>query len=366
MLTRFEHYAKPALRKWAKFTFDAKTRSRLYRKVAAQLDNGVKLRVVIQDLYDRAAKRGETETMTIILADVRHALDRGEGLAHALTPWSDPLECMVIGAGEKSGNIGPALRQAAESLSGVKEMQKAVLNSLSYPTVLLIATIGVLYYIGTEFLPEMTAIASADQFTGTAASLYWFSDFVQTPWFWLCILAIIGIIGGVIYTLPRTFGEDRFRVHLDKIPPWSLYRLVIGSGFLVSLSSLLRAGIKLEDAIIQANKYASPYLSIRLNAILIESRKGRSFGDALEATRYQFPDRDIIDDLITYSALPNFDQILFNYGQEWTEEGIESIKEQAVILQGVAFLVMATVIGWLVTGVMDIQTQLGAVLQQIN
>lgn len=366
MLARFEHYAKPALRKWAKSTFNSKSRSRLYHKLAALLDNGVKLRVVINELHTRAAKRGETETMTIILADIRLALDRGEGLSQALKPWADPLECMVIAAGEKSGNLGLALKQAADSLGGVKEMRKAVLSALAYPTLLLVATIGVLYYIGSTFIPEMISIANPDQFTGTAASLYWFSGFVQSIWFWIAISAVIGIIVAIIMSLPHAFGQDRIRVRLDKIPPWSIYRLVVGSGFLVSLSSLLKAGIKLEDAIIQANKYASPYLSVRLIAILNESRKGRMFGDALEATQYQFPDVEIIDDLITYSTLPNFDQILYSYGQDWTKDGIESVKEQAVILQGVAFLIMASAIGWLVTGIMQIQQQLGAALQQFN
>lgn len=365
-LSPFEHYLSPALRHWAKLTFNTRTRSRLYRKIAAQLDNGVKLRVIIHDLYGQAEKRGATETMTIILADIRLSLDRGEGLSQALKPWAEPLECMVIAAGEKSGKLGFALRQAADSLKGVKKMRQAVQSAVRYPAFLMASTIGVTYYIGTEFLPEMTSIASPDQFTGVAASLYVFTRFVQTIWFWITLLGMFGVIGAFIWSLPRAFGDDRFRVKLDSLPPWSIYRLVVGSGFLVSLSSLLRAGIKLEDAISQTIQYADPYLAIRLKAILTESQKGRSFGDALDATQFNFPDREIIDDLITYSSLPNFDQILYSYGQEWMKDGIETVEEQAVILEGFAFLMMASAIGWLVTGIMQMQEQIAAAIQQFN
>ena len=366
MLDAINRNLKPALRVWARLTFDPGTRARLYRKVAALLDNGVKMMDAIDTLYERAAKRGETETMTIIMSDVRLALRRGESLSKALTPWIDPLESMVIAAGEKSGHLGNALRLAADSIGGAKEMRSAIVNGLAYPALLMIATIGVLYYIGAEFLPEMAALGDPSAFTGTAASLYWFSGFVQSIWFWIVLAGLLVCIVFIVKTLPSAFGEDKFRAHLDKMPPWSIYRLMVGSGFLLSLSALLRAGVPLQEAIVDTRKYASPYLSIRLGAVLLGIRKGRMLGDALDQTPYQFPDREIIDDLITYSSLPNFDQVLYSYGQEWMKEGIETVKKQASILQGTAFLIMASVIGWVVTGVMQVQQQLGASMQQLN
>lgn len=366
MFESLESYLQPALRGWANLTFDSTARARLYRKLAAMLDNGVKLMDAINNLHARAAKRGETETLTIVLADVRLTLRRGEGLSVALMPWAGATECMVIAAGEESGRLGDALRLAADSLAGVKEMYQTVLTGLAYPLVLMVATIGVLYFVGVSFIPQMASLGDPSQFTGTAASLYWVSDFIQSIWFWIVLAGLMGGVAAIFMTLPRAFGEDRLRVYLDKIPPWSVYRLVVGSGFLVSLSALLRAGVQLQEALSHIQKYASPYLSLRLSAVLLGIRKGRMLGDALDEAQYQFPDREIIDDLITYSSLPNFDQVLYAYGQEWMDEGIKAVKQQAPILQGAAFLAMASVIGWLVTGVMQIQQQIGSALQQIN
>lgn len=366
MLDKYAKYTQPALRKWAKFTFDAKVRARLYRKIAALLDNGVKLSKAIDTLQARSATKGATETLAIILADVRATLDQGAGLSTALLPWVDSLECMGIAAGERSGDLGKALKQTADSLGGTKEMIKAVRNGLAYPTILLIATIATIYFVGAIFLPELTSLASPDQFTGVAASLYHLSEFVQSIWFWVLVIGFLGSIVAIITLLPRAHGDDRFRVKLDNIPPWSIYRLLVGSSFLVSLSALLRAGVQLQDALGQTIKFANPYLAVRITGILTEISKGRTFGDALDAARYEFPDKEIIDDLITYSTLPNFDKILYEYGQEWMTEGVESVKAQAAILQSVAVMFMSGVIIWLVLGVMQIQQQLGAALQQMN
>jgi type II secretory pathway component PulF len=361
-----ERYTHPLLRAWAKHTFTPKLRARLYRKLAARLENGVRLRDTIASLHERAATHGKTETLAIILPDVLHTLDRGEGLAAALMPWVNSLECTAIASGEKSGKMVETLRHSADSLGDVREIVKTIRNNMAYPLLLFITIIATAYFIGAWFLPEMTALAPASQFTDVALSLYWFSAFVQSAWFWIILAALVGSIITIIKLLPVAFGDDRFRVYLDKVPPWSIYRLVVGSSFLVTLSALLQSGIALQEALILINKYASPYLSVRLNAILDEIRKGRNFGDALDATEYRFPDDEIIDDLIVYSTLPHFEQVLYEYGKNWMAEGLETIKEQAIILQTIAFLIMAAVIGWLVIGVMQMQQQLGAVMQQVN
>lgn len=361
----YERYFNPILRAWAKFTFKPTLRARLYRKLAARVEHGIRIRDTVQALQIRAAKRGSTETIAIIMADVLITLDKGEGLAQALLPWVNALECMAISAGEKAGSIDKSLRQAADSIGGASEMVKAIIFSMARPTLLFVSTIAALYYIGAWYLPEMTALATADQFTGIALSLYWFSEFALSGWFLAILAALIGLIGLMIKSLPGA-GKNRFRVFLDKMPPWSIYRLVVGSSFLVTLSALLKSGIPLQESIIQINKYASPYLSTRLTAILDETRKGRNFGDALDATQYQFPDDEIIDDLVMYSTLPNFDQVLYDYGKTWMKEGIETVKVQAILLELVAFLTMSSVIAWLVVGVMQINQQIGASIQQIN
>ena len=366
LIDSLEIYAQPTLRFWARLTFTSKLRSRFYRKLAALIDNGIKLSDAIKTLQARAAKRGETETMAIILSDVQITLERGDGLATALRSWTDPLECMGIAAGEDSGKIVDALYQAAESLGYKKEIIVAVFKAIIYPVILGFFTVAFLYFIGDWYVPSLSSIVNPDQFTGIAASVISLSNFVLSIWFWLLLILLVWIISTILALMPQAFGNDRFRVKLDNIPPWSIYRLIVGSNFLVALSNLLKAGVQLKIALQNCKKYANPYLAIRLEKLLIELSNGKNFGEAFDSTEYQFPDRDIIDDLITYSDLPDFDKILTEYGKESIKEAVEAVKIQAVIMNSGMFLASAMLIGWAIFGVLQLQLQLAAILQQLN
>ncbi len=354
--------AKMLARRWAKITFGSSERERMYEKLAALIGNGVKLSNAIDALYEQAAKRGATDTETIVLADLRLGIARGEGLSKSLADWASPVECMLIASGESSGNLGSALNLSASSLRGAKEMRNAIIEALSYPALLMIAVIGVVYYIGIGFIPEMAQLADPTTFTGAAASLYMVSEFTQSIWFLVVLAIMVCMLVVIAASMPKTFGDDRFRVYLDRFPPWSLYRLAVGSSFLVSLAAMLRGGIMLNTSILQIKSFASPYLALRLQAILVGINKGEGLGGAMYSAKYEFPDRTIVDDLVTYSSLPNFAEVLDKFGQLWMIKGVEAVKKQAQVMKGFASLMMAVVIGWLVFGVMQVQQQIAAAI----
>lgn len=366
MLDSLEVYKQPILRKLAKWSFTGKERSRFYRKLASQVDNGVRLSDAIKTLHARVVKRDETETMAIILADIQITLERGEGLSKALNSWTDPLECMGLAAGEKSGKLGDALRQAADSLGSKRKMIFAVIKGGFYPTLLSIVVTVFLYFVGVWFVPQISSVVDPDQFHGFAAVDIWLSGFVQSPGFWILLFIQNGIVITILALLPKAFGQDRFRVKLDRIPPWSIYRLIVGADFLVALGSLLRAGVKLDVAIQNCKEYANPYLTVRLNQLIQKILDGENFGNALEATQYEFPSQDIIDDLMTYSTLPNFDKILTEYGKETMNDAVETVEIQAVIMNITMFLTTAVIIGVVFIGIIQLQLQLATSLQEIN
>ncbi|MDE9558171.1 general secretion pathway protein GspF, partial [Xenorhabdus bovienii] len=53
---------------------------------------------------------------------------------------------------------------------------------------------------------------------------------------------ILLIIGFVTWSMPNLTGNVRKHI-LDKIMPWSIYRDVLGVGFLLNFSALMRAQV---------------------------------------------------------------------------------------------------------------------------
>jgi type II secretory pathway component PulF len=67
-----------------------------------------------------------------------------------------------------------------------------------------------------------------------------------------------------------------------------------------------------------------------------------------------------------YAEFRGFGEALKVMADEWREEGIEQISNQMKILNGVAILVMAAVIGWLVTGFFGIQHELATMTRAVH
>ncbi len=107
----------------------------------------------------------------------------------------------------------------------------------------------------------------------------------------------------IIFTLPYWTGKIRSK--FDLIPPWSIYRSVIGCGFLLSLSSLITAGIPTPEAIRIISRNASP----------------------------------------------------------WQEESVEFISNQMNILKNAAILIMGGVFMWIVSGMFSLQQQISNAAQ---
>src|SRR3546814_18795379 len=84
--------------------------------------------------------------------------------------------------------------------------------------------------------------------------------------------------------------RPRIRIYLDKIPPWSIYRMLQGSTFLLNIAIMIKAGVRLQNILIMMDKTGSPWVRSRVGAALAGINSGLNLGQALPGTGYQFPD----------------------------------------------------------------------------
>jgi Type II secretory pathway, component PulF len=161
--------------------------------------------------------------------------------------------------------------------------------------------------------------------------------------------------------MPRFTGP--VRVTLDKLPPWSIYRIVNGAGFLLSMGALVAAGVQSARALEKLRKNASPWLKERLDATLKHVYSGSNVGRAMQRAGYSFPDEEIIEDLCAYADLPAFTEMLETLGKEWMSESVELISAQARVLNTIALMAMAGVVAWIFSGMFDIQQQITSSVQ---
>lgn len=352
-------------RRWAKLCLNADERLRVYRKIAKMLGNGLPLLKVLEELEWRASREGRKprEPLAIVLSDWRLAVQNGGMLSEAMEAWVPATEQMIVAAGEQAGRIEDALASVADIVQSSRKIRRAVTGGVAYPVGLVVMVIGYLYLFGTHVIPKFALIADPAHWRGAARSLYLMSLFVQ-GWMLVVVAALAAALVALAWSLPRWRGP--LRIYADRVPPYSIYRLIAGSGFLIAFSALQASGVTVEKALLKIGLVAGPWLRERIDDTLVGVKSGLNAGEALLNAGYQFPSREIVEDLCIYAEYGGFDAALKMLADEWLEEGVARITAQMRVLNGVAIVVLALLIGWLVTGFFGIQQEIAAMTRAMH
>jgi len=193
--------------------------------------------------------------LTQILERVRG----GEPLSQAfssLVPEAPAYIGRLLAAGEASGHLPEVVGRVAVSLARAKALRDRLISSLTYPCVLVIAMIAVLWFVFTSVLPRLTPLfsqAGASLPTPTAI-LLGLGHFFQTYGSWLgavCVLAVIGFA----YALRRSDLRLRIdRALLGSRLFFALPQRYEAARFCRNLETLLSGGLPLDRALSAARE----------------------------------------------------------------------------------------------------------------
>ncbi|MDI1236334.1 MAG: type II secretion system F family protein [Polaromonas sp.] len=340
------------------FKSDTKTRQRLWRKLSKLLRDGIP---IIAGLNEIRGLKKPTAPISVAIAAWTRGMNNGRKLSEVVRPWVTTEEYMLIVAGEESGTLDEALNSVVKVSKAKSDINSAVFGGLAYPFFLMLLSFGILYLFGFKIVPAFTKAARGDAWVGFARTMIDASSFVQNYLHWLALLAITVAILFFV-SLPR--WTSAFRAKLDMFAPYSIYRVMQGSSWLIAVSALVQAGMPIVAAIEQLGNGASPWLSTRLAAALKGLRAGRNLGEALERSGNNFPDPEIISDIRIYATKSGFDEAIRIIGNEWISESVEKIQGLMRMIFGVSILAVAGLIMFSVSGLIAMQLQLTQLLQQ--
>ena len=81
--------------------------------------------------------------------------------------------------------------------------------------------------------------------------------------------------------------------------------------------------------------------------------------EALDDCGFNFPDAELVEDLLIYSTLPGFDTRLYTIAKQWLEQGIERIKTQCKVLNFALLIAIIALLCGIALAVSSLQQQLG-------
>lgn len=342
-------------------------RKRLLRRLQVMARARLPLAESIAELKERAfqSRKG---VMYAALAEMDMRQRRGRSVAETFDGWLPETQIMLLEAGERSGY--DAFAQAIEdvlSLQGAtSEMISRIIGGLVEPALLILANYFLVLWMASNFTDKVFSMLriSPDQLTGQAHQFYLVGVFAKSYWSWLAPLLVIAALTALFVSLPLATG--RWRRPLDRfVPPWSVYRAIVGAGWMLSFAKLAAARYSYEEVLRRTAALSRPWLRSRIEAIEYWVRRGRTLGEAMRKTENDFPSRDLVDDIATFNNRPGFEEALDILAKEWVKQTSTQVKGLAFALTGVGWVVTGFVMIWIFTAFDAMQTQITAIARQM-
>lgn len=338
-----------------RFEFNAKIRERFYIKLAQLLENGVQLDVALKQMETLSA-RSSKSVLPILYKRWQRSVANGMDLGSIMAPYVPTTEAILLESGSSSGHLVDALYNVAQTVQQQAKVKNAIVSSAAYPMLLLVMLIAVLILSSFMVVPTFEEILPKEEWQGAAKVTVTVTDVIRNYGLVIAVFFIL-VLTVVFMSMPRWIGSERMMV--ENMLPWNMYRMWQGSSFLLSVASIMQAGVKMDE--VSLNKIArkaDPYLAQRIHAIKRRIISGENFGEALHLAGYRFPDLEIIADLRIYATLKGFDRNLLRITTTWTNDLVEKVKVSMRVLNLVVLVLIAVVIGFLISSLYGVIQQI--------
>lgn len=274
-----------------------------------------------------------------VLGRWRRALPE-DRFAETAARWLPGSEAMIF---EAYGRVDArVLFGAAARVAGLRDRQAAaVRQATAMPLVLAGGLAVLLWAAGGHFVPVLETVSPPERWGPGAQAFRAASVWLHAhPWRFCAAagaLASLTAAAMLAWTGPG-------RTALDRVAPFSLYRMLAGSAFLFVVLELLAAGVDVNDRTFEALKRpASPYVRHRIGAIQRGMARGAGLGRSMVLAGHGFPDPSLVPVVAALDGLPGWERKLGRFVERWAERSEALLKARAAVLNGALLAAVAAV-----------------------
>ena len=333
-----------------KVVFSRQVRSEVWQMIADLTGSGMELGRALELVARTFANR--SAGVSRILVELRKSLasDRFRDTVRKYVPESEALIFSKFGA----VNDADLFRAAARISRVEAEIQKAIVSAVIKPAFLMVIMVVLLYFLGKDFYPVLTLVAPMDTWPDTWRVVANISIWVaENPFLLFGYLALIYLV----YKVVQRGYVGPFRKHLDKIPPFSLYRLSVGATFTFVILENAAVGNAINSSLLRAlSKDASRYGRSRIMAIA-KHVSAMNIGAAAIQAGQNFPDPELNAVLEAYSEQKDWVNKFRLYAETWLQRLEAKVMAAVAVLNMILLIIAAAfiaVVGRTIFGIVNI------------
>lgn len=288
--------------------------------------------------------------MKAFLQEVKSNLAQGQQfyVAFAAHPnYFSPVFVNLVRAAEQSGTLQETFQQLTDQIQRDDEINRQVRTAMIYPAILMVVAVVIIGFLSLFALPRISKVFSETAITPPLFSrvVFTIGGFVGDHVWVIATLVVALVLTFYFGVIRTTTGRKLLSRTLAKTPIIkNLYRDLAVQRFASTLSSLLRAGLPIIDALhITADVVGVESFSIAIRRIADQGlARGLSIADSFRREPI-FP--SVITNLIAISEKAgHLEEVLGTIADFYATNIQSSIKSLVTFLEPVLLLVMGMMV----------------------
>ncbi len=317
---------------------------RFTRQFSILVNAGVPIMECLEILY----KQERNLFLKKTIKNVASQVEAGKSLFDALlgTKSFDKLYCNLVKAGEAAGILDTILNKLAEFLERQDALRKKVKGALTYPAIVVVVGILVLWGLMTFVVPQFVGILqdTGQQIPAITQFVIDMSNFFRS--YTLLMLPLFGgaiiVFVNFIKTKEGKLAWDRF---LMRAPLFGelVIKANLGS-FTRTLATMLSAGVPIIDALdICIDTLDNQQIAKDLKLVRKAVTEGKSITEPLSRIKY-FP--DLVTQMMKVGeATGNLDSMLLKVANVFEEEVNEVVDGITKLIEPFILVVLGGMVG---------------------
>ncbi|MFW5846490.1 MAG: type II secretion system F family protein [Planctomycetota bacterium] len=327
-------------------------RADLLDAVATMLDAGLPLDRACDNLADAAGRQGAERRMLSFVRDrVREGMALHEAVAY-LPDWFSPVDQAMLRAGQQAGELPAILRSLAEAHQSGSRLGQQLLTALAYPGLLLLAAIGVAIFLSTTTLPALVQVLEQGE-----QAVPWLTLILmqvgQALAVWWPALLLLPVL--VLVALPWLLARLNPRGRLARLLASNVIARTLRRSRLAQLADTLArlqsSGVPLDEAlgVVAATAPGASFTALLKDAAEA-IRAGRDFSSVLAAS--PLVEAEFGQLLAIGEQSGELPSMLRRIGARYARAAERSVATLTAVLEPLAIISMAALIGLMVWGAM--------------
>ena len=325
------------------------------RQLSTMINAGVPLVRSLSTLQSQTENESFKEIMELVSRDVESGISFAEALRKHPQAFS-PIYVNMVAAGEAGGILDDILKRLAIQQEKESSMRKKVKSASTYPTILMVITIGAFFGLMIFVIPTIggiiTDLGGEDaELPPQTKAMIAISDFMIKQWY----IMLAGMIGGVIaFKRWKNTKKGRYRWHaiLLKIPVVkTIVSKVAIARFARTFASLMSSGVGVLDALqVTGAAIGNDVIEAELQSAAQEVKNGHQLSEPIAHSAI-FP--PIVSQMLAIGEeTGQIDTILLKVADFYEEEVDTVIDSLSSIIEPIMIVVMGGMVGLIAASVM--------------